>query len=224
MAIALRAASSQIAGSRTNSACTVPAGTALNDIVLYCLDIEDDKAVTAPSGFSLALNIDHPGQPVDLWVWWKRAGAGESGSYATAHSAPSVWTQSWCGSFSGCLATGSPFAATSTGNTGTSTAPTATGLTPDSDGAMLIYAVASYQDQGLRSPPTGWSEQYDTTNNLYIATLLQATAAATGNISSASNSVDWMAALLALKDAAAGGATDPFPAAYQQHPRAYLRY
>jgi hypothetical protein len=102
--------------------------------------------VTDSAGFNGRLN-----------VLWKRA-AFESGSYTFAHSSAS--SQGLLIAVSGAVTSGSPIDA-STPNTGAGTTTTALSVTTTSANDLLFYIAHDWEGTGGLSPPTGFTERFD---------------------------------------------------------------
>ena len=208
-----RADDGAAAGTRTNTTITKPTGTAEGDTLILSLSIEDDVTPTPPTGFAQLINIDHSGQPADLWIWWKRAGGAEPASYTTTHS--SSWAEGHLVAVQDASASVDPVAGT--GNQGTGTTRTALSVTPIGDNAYIGFRGHSYQDHGASvAVPTGTTptfspEEWDNTNNLYAASGTLATAGATGNKSQTVASIDWTAVMIVVEDVltTGGGADNP---------------
>lgn len=203
------------AATRANSALTVPATTAAGDIILVLLSLEDDVTPTAPAGegYSQFLNIDNPAQPHDLWGFWKRADAGDAGQTHTFTHA-STWAHPIMVVVQDALGSGDP-TIVSVGNSGTGTTWTALAITTNAN-AFVAFIGASYQNTGGKTPPANadgltWTERYDGAGdfNLYLATANDRTTSGTTNSKAATGgaSVDWVAALVAIKDTDDGGST-----------------
>jgi hypothetical protein len=144
--------------------------------------------VTDSAGFNGRLN-----------VLWKRA-AFESGSYTFAHSSAS--SQGLLIAVSGAVTSGSPIDA-STPNTGAGTTTTALSVTTTSANDLLFYIAHDWEGTGGLSPPTGFTERFDSL--IYAADALQASAGASGNKTQANantTGAPWAAWLIALKETA----------------------
>lgn len=192
-------------GSATGDTFAAPAGLTDGDILILAYYVEDDVAVTPPTGFTLITNIDHSGAALDLHVYWKRASS-ESGSYTVSHA--SSWREGWLGCFSGRIATGDPYEADFTSGEGNDSAPSIGGVTTDADDTDIIALVGTYNSSGSTTPsgttPT-YTEQQDSSNNMHVYTGTLATAGATGNKSTTVTSSPWLTAHIALKPASGGG-------------------
>jgi hypothetical protein len=193
----------------TDCTFTAPASIQNDDILVIILELEDDVTPTPPSGFSQWVDIDHSGQTMDLWVWWKRASA-ESGSYTVSHA--STWREGFMMAIRGAVASGDPADADQSENQGTGTTGTATGVTTTVDGDEIVYALSTFTDMTAGTPPGGttptFTERYDAGSTLYVATGELGTAGATGNKArSAITSTQWLATLVSVKALVAGGAT-----------------
>lgn len=212
MAIALRSATVGSTGSAANTVLAAP-GTIVNGDILIAGIVTSKSSsgggatVTAPAGFTQIgtdLTYNSGGFITVLTLWWKRA-ASESGSYTFTHVAAD--NQGWIGSYSGCLASGTPVG-TPSQNSGTGITTTGLGITTGSNGSWLIYCAADYNFAGGLLPPVGMTERND--SYFYLADELRATAGATGNrtqVNSNGASDPWLAYMVELIIAAAAGDT-----------------
>jgi hypothetical protein len=207
-----RADNGLTAGTRTNSTLTKPTNTAENDILIIALAVENDTAMTPPTGFKLGVNIDHADTTNihDLWVWWKRAGASEGASYQVTHS--STWTAGWIVAVEQASTSVDPWFGVANQGTGTSRA--AAGVTPLGNDACIVFVGASFNDHGASvSAPAGstptFTEQHDETTNLYAATGTLATAQATGDKTHTIATGPWEAVLCVVEDDATTSGNPP---------------
>ena len=192
------------AATRTNTTITKPASVADGDFLMAYLYVEDDVAVTLPSGWAQVATVDHPGQPMDVYVYWKVA-SGEGASWTWNHA--SAWSQGGAYRVTGAPSS-SPLDGTATTNTGTGTTATFTGLTTAQNNSALIgvgahwASLTTYSAWG--SPLT---ERLDTAEQSAFASGIQVTAGASGNkTATLSVSTDWMAIMFGLKDDAESAA------------------
>ena len=182
--------------------------------MIAAIYVEDDVAVTAPSGWTLIAQVDHSGATYDTYVYWKRASS-EGTSYTWTHN--NVWELGAIASYSGCVTTGDPQSGTFSSNQGTSTSCQAASMTTADDNAMLIFIGGSFEGfsaqtaSSLPSPFTN-NERFDGADDLYWCDGVQASAGASGtktlpNALSSGN--DWMAILVALKPDTGGATPKP---------------
>lgn len=210
MAVAFRAiATNNPSGAAVNTNISKPTGTVDNDIMLACVYVETDVAVTAPAGWTLICDLDHTVANFDMWVYWKRASS-EGTTYSFTHA--SAFEEGSIASYSGCTTAGDPQDATASQNQNTGTVETATGVTTASDGAAVVGIFACSEGvTGQSGPPTGMSERFGVDGeNLYWADVIQTSAGASGDKTLATALLAgsrWGAVLVALKPPAtpAGG-------------------
>lgn len=204
MAVAVRSFTSTTYASRTNTTLTAPSGLADNDILLAAVFVGVSgtaPSVAAPSGFTAL-----PGSPTSvtdaygfngkLNVFWKRA-ASESGSYTFSHSSAS--SQGLLLAISGAVTSGSPIDASSN-NTGVGKTSTATGVTTTVPNDLLLYIAHDWEGLGALSPPSGFTEIFDSL--IYSARMSQATAGASGSKTQTNGNLygePWAAWLIAIK-------------------------
>ncbi len=140
----------------------IPAGTALNDILLLVLETEAaGTPPAAPSGYAEVTNspqVANTGTVITstrLAVFWKRAGASESAPTVTDvgnHIMARLFA------FSGCIETGDPWDVTAgdadTTSTTTVTIPGATTTTAD---CLVVLVAASGADVTSTTEISGWA-------------------------------------------------------------------
>lgn len=185
----------------------VPAGVAANHIILVFLYIESAQAITKPAEFTEAANspIACTGASAhSQHVYWKRATAGDTGTYAFSWSA-AVWREMVAIRYAGCITTGTPLEATNSSqrsSNGTVT-PSASGTTTDVD-RLLVAGYTNFAG-GAWTQPSGWTERVDTGADMGVAETSQAVAGSTGLITAtnASSSFEtiWLGALIPVPSA-----------------------
>ena len=202
MAVAFRAAAVQTpSGNGTSTVVNKPTGTVDDDVMIANIYVEDDVAVTAPGGWSLIAQLDHPSSTYDIWVYWKRA-SGEGASYTWTHA--NTWRNGMISSFSGCITTGDPQDATATNANGTASPEVSADLTTVTNDAMAVVASGAFTTNNW-SIPSGWSEAGED-DDVHMAYKAMPTAGAVGTASfTLSGGGNWNALTLALKPPAAGG-------------------
>lgn len=207
-----------LAGAFTSGAVvSVPASVAANDVILVFIYKENANAVTPPSGFTEA--PDSPvvnSAPFNLHVFWKRATAGDTGTYSfTWSGAP--WRSAVAVRYTGAITSGNPLDVTASAvktTTADGSAPAVSDTTTGID-ELLVWAGALF-NEGTCSTPSGFTERADigTGNGLGLAVddKAQAVAGGTGSIT-ATFSVNGQTAvwLGALKPVAAAGGTTLTP-------------
>lgn len=170
--------------SATSAAVPVPTGAAIGDIAVVSLYMENTSAtaVTSPAGFTVKADVNTNGATQGrLLVYWKRLTAADTGTYTFSWTG-AVWRAGNCELYSGRIATGDPFTATSTADAGlagrTVTCPAITAAAGDD----LVSAMLSYA--GLGSTPTMTSpltvRQGVTTNDLAMGSADNVSVGTTG--------------------------------------------
>lgn len=195
MAVAFRSQANSGTGTAANVTGTEPAGAAQDDILIACLYIESDTAVTAPSGWTntfdgvAALNeLEIGSSDYRQYLYWIRRGA----------SAPALqWTFSSAfrgvsiAAYSGALTSGDPFSFCSLAerdNQSAATFPDISGTTDDAN-ELLIWFGACFSNSSSGTQPTGFSERLDSAGLVWeLADKAQAAAGGTGTVTGASYS------------------------------------
>ncbi|HYE77935.1 MAG TPA: hypothetical protein VEI97_08115 [bacterium] len=228
--MAFRSQTTLASGSRTNSTLNKPAGLADNDWLYFYLTFNRDPATTpgTPTGFSVVT-----GFPVDMTMagdtsttrvclWKKKVtnAAGEPASYTATHA--TGFSEGWLAAFSGRDGTdpndpvpGITDNPHSGVNGSTMTAPSITTAADDTD---VLGLYACWDAVGSQSPtggttPTFTERHNPATGGIYVQTgnLGAGTAGTVTGTKAVSSSQGsnrpWVAALVALKAAAAGGVT-----------------
>lgn len=189
---------------RTNTLVPVPAGTAVNDVVVVYIyqDNATLQVITPPAGFTeIVFNpqLQTTG-PQRFQIWWKRLTGADTGTYTFTHA--SSHTEAAAVRYTGVITTGTPYELLQFGiqNITSTTLPALTGTTSGPD-RLLLYPATSYQTADF-TPPTGFTERLDT-DDLFISDKPQAAAGDTGTVvGSVSVASRTTAALLALIPAA----------------------
>lgn len=216
---AFRNTATSTGGVVTSRSAAKPTGTALNDILLAFLYVENTATITAPSGWAEApsspVSNTASGQSHRLRVYWKRATSSEPSTYAWSWTG-SVYALVAVAAYTGCVTSGSPFdtgtgaptSATATATTGT--AAPGTSLTTQGTDRLAVHCVVSYQFPSWTAT-SGWSGR-DTTEIL-IEDKALASAGATGTAAGTAGAAGAMSAWLgALLSSSASSAAD-IPAA-----------
>jgi len=197
-------------GTRTNTSLTIPASSAEGAVAIVSLYVETDVPPTPPEGFSEILAINHASHTQQQRIYWARFIASKGGDTATWQHA-STWSAAVMIVWDDASETVNPW--TGTGNQGTDSTAEALGVTPDGNDAGINYLVGAWGGWGA-SAPTGstptFTERYDANTNVYAATGVLATAAATGDKDStdAGGADEWTAALAVVEDVAEVSADD----------------
>lgn len=218
MAIAFRSGTNTTYASRTNTVLTAPSGLANDDILILTFFQSSTGAPTPPSGFTAVdtgtayttvTDNNGGGATGRMYQWWKRA-SGESGSYTVTHGSRS--SQGRLQAYSGCIKTGSPIDVFSKNtDSGGGTTTTYLGVTTTVANTMLLGISHDWEGLGALTPPTGFTERFDSL--VYCCDAPQASAGASGNKTQTNaNGGDpafakWAAWLIALKPDESGGSS-----------------
>jgi hypothetical protein len=192
----------------TNHNYSVPASVASGDIIVIPIFIDGSSATitTMPSGFAHAENSPRTvnaggGGNHSVNVVWKRASAGDTGTYNFVLSA-SVFAEGNAIRYTGCVGSGNPWdSPTNAADGGATTATNTPNVSINTQGPdrMLLF-VGTNWGGGAWTPPTGWNKRVDNGNSLTAADLVQATAGGTGNIHATNGSTSetgaWLGALI----------------------------
>jgi hypothetical protein len=222
-------------GTGVSLSIAVPSGVSENDIILVPVWIDDlgtgvETTVTPPSGFSTAGSdgvsdtVTSPGY-IRLKVFYKRqtsaTGAGETtGSYTFTLGNTVDYRTGFALRFTECITSGNPLNVTTKGDhTGDSNAgPVAVSMTTTVANTLLVW-IATNWDANIADVPAGYTSALSnsTDNGWRAATLVQATAGATGTITSATTATSaWNTWFGALKPTPAAAAAVPKPANINQ--------
>lgn len=193
-----RSNSTVIPSSGTNTTLSKPTGTATGDMLVAVVHVEDNVLVTPPVGWSWLADNDHDTNSVDQWVFWRRASSAEPSSYTFTHA--STWRGGYMVAVQNVSADVVPIVGPL--NQGTSATWTALGLTTSGADAWVSIFVSSWDNLGLITPPTGFTDRWDIASNVYVTDQTKASAGATGDQSSGTNSgtEDWLALIVAMED------------------------
>jgi hypothetical protein len=207
-------------GTSTSAAVPVPTSTASGQIAVVWLYIEGSTgAITPPDGTwtqksDLATGAPTSGRLVTLW---KRLTAADSGTWTFTFA--SSYREAVAGIWSGRIATGDPFGATSTQETPAVNSVTVTGLTAatgdDLVGAACIPAGVSW------TPPASMTEGEDSgAATITLDYQNNLTSGATGNKTFAASGTDAMKGFIGTLTIASSStdATVTFPQSVRIHP------
>jgi hypothetical protein len=196
----LRANSSVLSGTRTNTTITAPAGIKDGDILRIYFELTADPgppvSVTPPSGFvELAsddtLNALGGSGVGDLRARiWEKVALNESGDYTVTHNNAS--SIAYMEVVANCLAA-SDFAATENPVNENGTNYTATGGTTTQPNTWVTFCSMCWEDGSPFSPPSGstptFTELFDpATGFMYIASGVMLSPGSTGNKTATGNS------------------------------------
>lgn len=224
MPYAYRAATTQ--GNASGGAISVakPTGTVDGDLIIVVANLEDDINTwsSVGAGFT-ALRKDNNAPLMSCQLWWKRA-SGEPASW--------TWTPAAVG-------WRTVVALTYTNNTGTGnqvdvdgvaeivdgdTIPQAPSVTTTVADDLLVAVHNNYQGASIAmGSPAAAPTLRVNFGGVGVSDALSVAAGATGVTTFSAGSVDHVTRHLAMLLDSGGGAADPFPLAYQRHPRQYLR-
>ena len=196
----------------TSLLLTKPTGTVENDILLFCINKENQNAFTWPSGFvqKQEVKADPGGTENHLAVAWKRAGGAEPSDY-TASWTGSAWRNGILIAVSGAITTGDPHdpATASTFNDATSgTTLTLASITTTVVDVLIIGVGGNRNDRTFTS--SDLTERADI-RTVWTGDVAQAVAGASGTktVTLSSADINRMGILLGLKPPAAGGISIP---------------
>lgn len=214
MAVAYRSSSSLSLGTRTDSTLTAPSGITNGDVLLLILaaGAAAGVTVTPPTGFTVLTGfpsaMDKPADPwtTRLYVWYKVASS-ESGNYTATHSSAS--SQAYISAISGAAGTPinpNPTITNHPFSTGGATL-IAPSITPVVNDSMVVWVGVVWDTVGATTPPTGTTPTFTerlnaSSEGIYVADGILATAAATGDksVSTANgNGQAWIAALICVE-------------------------
>lgn len=195
-------------GSSTSAAVPVPAGVTAGQIVLVFFYVESGQTITPPAGFAHA-----PFSPIivtgtnghHLVIFWKRAAAADSGTYAFTVAAGLVWRFAIACRVPGVVTSGSPFDVAAASAKTTTTNGTTNPLSLISNGPDRLWVwVATSFVTNTCTPPATTTERIDVSDQcaIDVATKDQAIAASSGSLSgtfaNATATAAFLAALLPL--------------------------
>lgn len=196
-----------------------PSGVSAGHGLLAFLTKENNAAVTAPAGWtqlgSGVFTSVPAGEsaPVGLQVFWKRAGGSEGNSYSFSWSG-GCYARIVLARFTGVAATGSFIDVydSEQNSTDTEETPDVSVTTTGAD-RLLVWAGANWGG-GAWTPPSGFTERYDSGETLAVATKVQAAAGSSGNVSGECSDANYSCGFLVAlsSEAIDGGGGDPTPA------------
>ena len=187
---AFKSLGTPLAGSSSTAAAVpVPAVVQQFDIILVQFYVETNQTITPPTGFTECPNSPQQCTGTtahEMRVFWKRATAADTGTYAFTVATGLGWRQAQAICYSGCVQSGSPFditngAAKST--TTDSTVPAISGTTTVP--TRLVWMSTTFGSGTVQwTTPSGWTQQAAVVagNGLAIADLAKLTPGATGSI------------------------------------------
>lgn len=158
---------------------TVPAGVAIGDIILAHVYMESSAVVTPPAGFA-----EFAGSPVttaSTWthVYWKRAAAADTGTYAFTFTA--TFREGACGRYSGVIGAGTPIEGGIVGAIGNGFATPAVSFTTGGTDRLIVWSGSNFVG-GAWTPPSGFIERSDNAAAFSTATLALPAAGSTGSV------------------------------------------
>lgn len=198
------------AASATTAAVAVPAGAQANDVVLAHLWKVSAAAVTPPAGFTECTN-----SPISTvtngvhsqHVFWKRLTGSDSGTYSFSWTGSTTREGVAC-LYRGCVTTGDPTEINNAAQDSSSTAPTpaVSGTTGGAD-RLLTIGFTKF-NTGTLTPPTGFTLNSTSTGTerVVTATMVKASAGATGSLSGSWSTASRQTAFLIALVPVAGSA------------------
>jgi hypothetical protein len=202
VAIAYRTGVSGLNASQASINLTLPAGAQAGDRAIFWMELDSEKTVSTPAGWSLVKNVAGTGTTPKFSAWEHEVAAGEPGSATGAFS----WTGAdfSCGAidvWSGVAAGTSALSGTPSGSSGTTSPAVVASMTTLDANTMVVFIVVNWQDSaeasaaGTEERDTGHGASYD---------IAQAAAGATGTKSVTHSANGWAGSVFALKPS--GGA------------------
>jgi hypothetical protein len=173
-------------------------------VLIAAFTVDNKPTVTTPDGWTPIVAALKPDGGAEVFAYYHVVAVGESaGSYSWALSS----AQKWGGGITAYrgvdashpLDIASP--ATKIDTTSTATSITLSGVVTVSNGAMLIGGLGADGSTATTTPPSGWTEAFDSTGGKMSehAYMVQSAAGASGSatwtISSARAMAVWMTAL-----------------------------
>jgi hypothetical protein len=179
---------------------TIPAGLAANDIWFAHIFVNSTTVtVTAPvsGGTWNPLTTVVNGANFKVWVFWKRANAGETTNTFTLSATATTSAMSYA--YRNAPTSGSPIDGTPSTNSGTGTAVSELSVTPTQTNITLLgMALGSSSNANLITPDAAMFERVDNSHHLQDAVLTAAVAS--GNkAATLSTSMTWTGVLAALR-------------------------
>jgi PKD repeat protein len=183
---------------------SAPSSVSAGDVLLAAFTVDNTPTVTAPGGWTPIVSALKPDGGAEVFAYYHVVAAGESaGSYSWALST----AQRWGGGMTAYrgvdashpLDIASPV--TKIDGTGTATSITLSGVGTVTNGAMLIGGLGADGATPTTTPPSGWTEAFDSTGGKMSehAYMAQGAAGASGSAawttSSARAMAAWMTAL-----------------------------
>src|SRR5688500_9937931 len=136
-----------------------PSGTAQNDIlVMWIIADVNNRSVTAvPSGWTLKAGpVDNSGTAdVRAWLYWKRAGASETGPYQWTFSGSQAGGYVMA-AFSGCVTAGDPFNMVDVSGTASGTSHTTASRSTTVNGCLLALFAGADLSTSPAAPFYTW--------------------------------------------------------------------
>ncbi|MGH2568746.1 MAG: PQQ-dependent sugar dehydrogenase, partial [Bacteroidota bacterium] len=151
--VLFRSAANSLVGQHDTTTITKPVGVVNGDILLAHIYAESDgHAITAPSGWTLIVNVENvPSDFRSAW-YWKRA-TGEGSNYVFT-STGSIWLGGAIAAYSGAIASGNPIDAFGSGNVGGSnTSAVATSITTTVANTLVVFGSHQFHLPPTLTPP-----------------------------------------------------------------------
>lgn len=191
------AAGTYLAGAtRTSTNVPVPAGVVSGSVVIVDMYLESTAAVTPPTGFTEITTAPATTAPSTHRQFWKRATTTDSGTYNFTHA--SAYTHAVAVRYAGVIATGTPYEASNTASRSSNATGTPAVSNTTLGAQRLLHWSSTSVGAGGWTPPSSWTERVDATDEITVATLVKATAGASGSIAGVGPSGFMTARLIAL--------------------------
>jgi hypothetical protein len=194
------------ASGRTTVQIPVPSGVAADDVIVVQVYKENTAAITPPSGFSEKSQVDNA-NPVEHTIFWKRATAGDTGTYDFSWTG-AVWAGGSSHRISGAVTSGDPFDVIDhePGGAASTNAPAVQATTTVAD-TLLFWGATGFNGSTAWTQPSGFTGPLLAVLNLEAAWKAQAAAGDTGALTGSSDASDVKTAFLGALKPPGGDAT-----------------
>lgn len=190
-------------GSSATASFAVPASVASGDIIVIpiFIDVASVTISAMPSGFAHAEGSPVVGGSNSLAVVWKRATGADTGTYDFTLSS-STYRAGSALRYTGCVASGNPWDSPTSANLDNTNGTVTPSVNIDTAGPdrMLVFAATNWSG-GAWTPPTGFTERFDTGDEVNTADdLVQAAQGNTGGVTATcvgnDKRIAWLGALI----------------------------
>ena len=219
MAITFVAIGSQVTGTGTSLAPTIPAGIAANDVLEIRLYKENTNAVTWPSGFTQVTSVTASDSSFVIYVARKATATGSESGAQTISWTGSVYGEAVINAYRGVdNATPDDATPTTVASGSLSNQATSPTITTASANAMVIAFGANFASGSTSwTAPGGMTQRTSTTFDIGVADAIQVSPGASGAKTFTLSGIGQAAGItVALKESTGA------PASLQLNPR-YLR-